>query len=103
MVEVYDEENAAIAVHSRLYGNDRVVTLESHYPEEKVGIARFEIKHAKAQAEKIGPETLKLVEELINHDFPLKYLRRIQGIVRLFHSGRVTRLSLEYACRQALV
>ncbi len=103
MVEVYDEENAAIAVHSRLYGSDRVVTLESHYPEEKVGIARFEIKHAKAQAEKIGPETLKLVEELINETYPLKYLRRIQGIVRLFHSGRVSRLSLEYACRQALV
>jgi len=102
MVEVYDEENKAIAVHSRLYGNDRVVTVESHYPEEKVGIARFEIKHAISLATKIGPETLKLVEDLVSQSYPLRFLRRIQGIVRLYHSGRVTREALEHACKQAM-
>jgi transposase len=103
MIEIFNEDNAIIAVHSRLYGDKRVVTLDSHYPEQKVGIARFEIKHAKSQASKIGPETEKLVNALVDQVYPLKYLRRIQGIVRLVQSGRVSKQGLEHACKQALV
>jgi transposase len=100
MVEVFSEDQQALAAHARLTGQSRVSTQESHYPEAKSGLTRFEVQHAKKEAEKIGPEIRALVDELLNQEYPLKYLRRIHGILRLFQSGQVDQPSLEFACRQ---
>jgi hypothetical protein len=100
LIEVFSEEQEALAVHARLTGKERVSTVEAHYPEAKVSVARFEVKHAKNEAEKIGPETISLVNNLLDREYPLKYLRRVQGILRLYQSSRVSKEALEYACKQ---
>lgn len=56
---------------------------------------------ARKEAERIGPATTKLVEALVEGDYPLKHLRRIQGILRLHSSRHVSTEALEYACEQA--
>lgn len=102
LVEIYSEDSEAVAVHPRLSGNDRVSTLDAHYPEQKVAQARFEVKSALYASKRVGPETTALVESLVTGSHPLKYLRRIQGILRLRQSGMVTTESLEYAASQAM-
>jgi transposase len=101
LVEIFSEDAEPIAVHPRLFGNDRASTLDMHYPEEKVAVARFEVRSAVNMAKKIGPQTAALVESLVGGNYPLKYLRRIQGILRLNQSGIVSKESLEYASDQA--
>lgn len=102
LIEIFDESTLSLAVHVKLVGAGKYSTVEAHYPEHKVQASRFEIKSAKAEAQKVGPETEKLIEELIGGDYPLRYLRRVQGILRLLKSGRVSAGALEYASRQAV-
>ena len=102
LVEIFSEEAEPIAVHPRLSGNDRASTQDAHYPEQKVAVARFEVKSAVNLARKIGPLTLVLVESLVAGSHPLKHLRRIQGFLRLCQSGAVKKESLEYAADQAM-
>jgi hypothetical protein len=66
LIEIFTEDQQPLAVYSKLTGTPRVSTQESHYPETKTGLTRFEVQHAKKAAEKIGPETLALVEDLLN-------------------------------------
>jgi hypothetical protein len=73
-----------------------------HYPPEKVAQTQFSITHALREAEKIGPDTLALVAQLLGGSYPLKLLRRSQGILRLYQSGRVSREGLEHASRMAM-
>jgi hypothetical protein len=101
LVEIFSSEVTAIAVHARPAGTGKVVTAEAHYPEKKLAIKRFDIEAARRQATNIGPHTQALVEALIAGDYPLKYLRRIQGIVALHSSGLVTTRGLEYGCGMA--
>jgi hypothetical protein len=103
MIEVFDEERSSIATHARLVGKEKVSTQDSHYPEAKIGVTRFEVKHAKHQADQIGPQTRTLVDALLDQEYPLRYLRRVQGILRLSQSGLVSSAALEYACKQALL
>jgi hypothetical protein len=102
LIEIFDESTLSLAAHVKLVGAGKYSTVEAHYPEHKVQASRFEIKSAKAEAQKVGPETEKLIEELIGGDYPLRYLRRVQGILRLLKSGRVSAGALEYASRQAV-
>jgi hypothetical protein len=81
---------------------DRASTLDAHYPEAKVAVARFEVRSALTTSKKIGPNTHRLVESLVAGTHPLKHLRRIQGILRLCQSGVVKTQSLEYAADQAM-
>ena len=101
LVEIFSEDGDLIAAHTRLFGKGQFSTDLRHYPEPQRGIRRFELRYAKREAEKIGPHTQALVESLIQASYPLKYLRRIQGILRLTKS--VSKSSLEYACAQALL
>ena len=103
LIEIFDDSTLSLAVHVRLSGVGKYSTIEAHYPDHKVQASRFEIKSAKAEARKVGPETEKLIEELLGGDYPLRYLRRVQGILRLTQSGRVSASALEYAIRQAIV
>lgn len=102
LVEIFGEATEAVAVHPRLTGTDRVSTLDAHYPEEKIAVARFEVRAALATAKKIGPQTHALVESLVQGAHPLRHLRRIQGILRLVQSAMVGPSSLEYAAEQAM-
>lgn len=103
MIEIFNLDLESIAVHSKLTGHDLYSTTEGHYPEQKLAVARFEVKHALAEANKIGPETTKLIEALTMGERPLRLLRRIQGILRLYQSKKVTKESLEYAARVGMM
>jgi len=100
LLEIFSSEGEALAAHALIEGQHRFSTRTEHYPDEKLGVARFEISHAKKQAEAIGPQTASLVEKLFNDSHPLRYLRRVQGLLRLKKSFSAE--SLEYGCRQAL-
>jgi transposase len=102
MVEVFSEDSQPIAAHSRLTGIGKFSTYDSHYPEKKLGVARFEVHHAIEQAAKLGPHVEKLVDKLLSTDYPLRHLRRVQGLLRLAKRYPITPEALEHACQRAL-
>jgi transposase len=102
MVEVFSEDSLPISAHSRLASVGKFSTYDSHYPEKKLSVARFEVHHAKEQAKKLGPNVEKLVEKLLSTDYPLRHLRRVQGILRLAKRYPITAEALDHACQRAL-
>jgi len=102
MVEVFSEDSQPIAAHSRLSGVGKFSTYDSHYPEKKLSVARFEVHHAIEQASKLGPHVEKLVDKLLSTDYPLRHLRRVQGILRLAKRYPITPEALDHACQRAL-
>ena len=102
MVEVFSEDSQPLSAHSRLTGIGHFSTYDSHYPEHKLSVARFEVHHAKEQALKLGPNVEKLVEKLLATDYPLRHLRRVQGILRLAKRHPITVEALDHACQRAL-
>jgi transposase len=103
IVEVFTDDGQALAAHSRLHGIGKFSTFDAHYPEHKLSVARFEVHHAKEQAKKIGPNVEKLVEHLLSSEYPLRHLRRVQGILRLVKSHSITPEALNHACQRALL
>ena len=101
LLEVFSNDGESLTSHALLEGKHRFSTNEQHYPGPKVEVARFEASHARAEAEKIGPLTVALVSHLLEGTHPLRYLRRIQGILRL--SKSLSKESLEYASKQAML
>lgn len=102
LIEVFDQDLNSLAVHARLFGKENYSTDKRHYPEEKLALTQFSVQQAIKNSERVGPETIKLVSELLTGEYPLKFLRRVQGILRLCESGRVSRAGLEYACRMGM-
>ena len=102
LIEVFDQDLSPLCSHARLHGRETHSTDSRHYPPEKVACAQFSVQLALREAEKIGSETEKLVGQLLSGSYPLKYLRRVQGILRLHQSGRVTRAGLEHASKMAM-
>lgn len=103
LIEIFDRDLNPLAAHARLLGKEIYSTDSRHYPEEKVALTQFSVAIALKGSERVGPETTKLVGELLNGPYPLKYLRRVQGILRLHQSGRVSHAGLEYACKMGLL
>jgi hypothetical protein len=102
LVEIFDQDLGRLAGHARLLGRETHSTDPLHYPEEKLALTQFSVQAALSQAEKIGPETARLISELMSGSYPLKYLRRAQGILRLYQTARVTREGLEHACKMGM-
>ena len=102
LIEVFDRDLNPLAAHARLFGKETHSTDPRHYPEEKVALVQFSVQQAFRTAERIGPEILKLAENILNTSFPLRHLRRMQGILRLHQSGKVTTAGLEHACKMGL-
>jgi hypothetical protein len=85
-----------------LKGIGQFSTYDFHYPEKKLSVARFEIRHAQSQAKQMGPHVEKLVEQLFGGSHPLRHLRRVQGILRLAKRYPITPEALDHACQRAL-
>lgn len=100
LIEIYDNDQNQLACHVRVNGRARSI-VEEHLPPTRVQASSFEIKKVKAQATAIGPNTERLVDELLSGARPLRYLRRTQGIIRLL-SSNFTVNALEYGCAQAI-
>jgi transposase len=99
IIEVFNCDHESVAVHSRSRGYGKFSTADNHYPEKKLAVARFDIIYAQREALKIGPETSRLVEQLLTEHHPLRYLRRVQGILRL--TKNLSSKAIEYGCHQA--
>jgi len=102
LIEIFDQELNPLCVHARLLGKEMKSTDENHYPAEKVALTQFSVQIAKRDANGVGPETEKLVAHLLDVSHPLRHLRRVQGILRLHQSSRVTREGLEHGCKMAM-
>ena len=101
LIEIFDEDLNPLASHARVHGSERYSTDERHYPAEKLAQTQFSVQSALRESAKIGPETETLITRLLSGSYPLKYLRRVQGILRLHQSGRVTKLAIEHASKMA--
>lgn len=101
-VELFTPCGEGVSAHLRLAGKGKNSTCDSHYPESKKQYLSFDVKSNLARAEAIGPKTFELVRLLFNQDRPLKYLRPVQGIIRLAKYKKFTIEALEYAASQAL-
>ena len=102
MVEVFSEDSQPLTAHTRLRGLGQFSTYDFHYPEKKLSVARFEVRHAQEQARKLGPHVEKLVDQLLSGPHPLRHLRRVQGILRLSKRYPITLEALDHACQRAL-
>lgn len=102
MVEVFSEDSQPLTAHTRLKDIGKFSTYDFHYPEAKLSVARFEVRHALEQAKKLGPQVEKLVAELLCGQHPLRHLRRVQGILRLAKRYPITAEALDHACQRAL-
>jgi hypothetical protein len=102
LISIFDRDLNPVAAHARLLGREIYSTDPKHYPEEKLAVVGFSVQQALRQAERVGPETKRLVSHLLNGPHPLKHLRRVQGILRLSSSGRVSREGLEHASKMGM-
>lgn len=102
LIEVFSQDLEPIAAHARLMGEHRYATDSRHYPQAMLATVSFDIHQALSQAKRIGVETERLAQHLFNLSHPLKYLRRVQGILRLAQKKKVSTLALEHACKLAL-
>lgn len=98
-VEIYHHGNR-VALHGRHKGEGtKFITDPKHYPPGHEAYHETTPQYVRDQAERIGPETAKLIEALMAGPYPLKYLRRAQGIVRL--AKNYGHDEMEAAARQA--
>jgi hypothetical protein len=102
IVEVFSEDSQPLTAHTRLRGIGQFSTYDFHYPEKKLSVVRFEVRHAQSQAKQLGPHVEKLVEQLFSGSHPLRHLRRVQGILRLAKRYPITPEALDHACQRAL-
>jgi transposase len=103
LVEVFHEDGQPIAVHQRVTGLGQFSTFDAHYPEAKLSVARFEVRHATEQAKRLGPHVDELITALLAGEHPLRHLRRAQGILRLARTYPITSAALDHACQQAML
>ena len=88
-----------IAFHPRAKPRRKFVTDPKHYPPEHQAYYEATPNWIREQGKKMGPQTHKLLCEVLSGPYPLKYLRRAQGILRL---GKVHGAAqLELACERA--
>lgn len=102
LIEVFHPDGQPLAVHTRLTGIGQFATVDAHYPEAKLRVARFEVRHATEQASRLGSHVAELVTQLLAGEHPLRHLRRVQGILRLSQTYPITPEALDHACQQAL-
>jgi hypothetical protein len=82
VVEIY-HLGKRVALHARSNTARRFVTDPKHYPPEHQAYYEATPSWVREQAEKIGSETARLISGILSSPYPLKYLRRAQGILRL--------------------
>jgi hypothetical protein len=94
-------EATRIASHVVMKGKYHYSTIMAHYPEKKFVDMNYHIGVLRREAQLVGPHTLLLLERLFSEDrFPLKNLRRGQGIMDL--AKQFDREAMEYGCEMAL-
>ena len=101
LISIFSEDTELLASHKRAHKIGSVVSNTSHFPEKLVQQHSFDVKSAIEKSKIIGPVTEKVVEMLLSGERPLRYLRRVQGLLRLHQQGFKAQ-DIEYASSQAL-
>lgn len=88
-----------VAFHGRSKGHRLFITDNNHYPPAQRAYAEEDVQKIILRATSVGPETEKIVKNLLQGEQPLRHYRRCQGIVAL--GWKYTPELLEGASRQA--
>ena len=97
-VEIYHQLDL-VTTHPRCTAPGQWQSRNEHYPEEKVAYLTNTPKVCRARAERIGPATFQVVDQLLS-ERPLDRLRSVQAILGREEVEGPTRL--EAACARAL-
>lgn len=98
-IEIYNSKLELVALHPRRKGEGHFSTNKNHYPLSHQAFLEEDISSALSWAKRVGPETEKLIQSLLQGEFPLRYLRRAQGILGLSKSYGA--MALESASKKA--
>ena len=89
----YRQDRVAVHVRQSLNQRGRYTTDGLHLPPSQKALLEYLPQRLREEAQRIGPETVALVERLFtlgNH--PLRYLRRVQGLLRFARAVPTDRL-----------
>ena len=101
-IEAFNDQGELIVNHKILKGLGKTSTNPEHWPKGKQEYLSFDISKAKAEAKKIGENTFQLINFLFSQQHPLRYLRPVQGMLRLIYSNKFNKNDMEYATKMAL-
>lgn len=103
IVIILDESGVeTLAIHSRMERHKSAI-VEDHLPANKVQRECFDIKRIERIALAIGPVTSQYVEwQLQSQEYPLKVLRRLQGLIRFYQKQGASKESMEFAAQRSL-
>lgn len=77
--------------------------LEGHLPPHKVQKSSFDVVKIERFAQSIGPKTGAYVTwQFESEKYPLRVLRRMQGLVRFFETSSITKEAMEFAAVRAV-
>lgn len=108
-LDVWSSENALeiffegtfVAQHARSKGKNKVITNKDHYPEAHRAYLEITPQYLIEKSRSAGGNVHQLIESLLSGPYPLKNLRRCQGIVALIKKYPTDQFN--YACEQALL
>jgi len=90
-----------IATHKCCKGTCNYATNYEHYPEQKYVEVNYHLAAAKKEAANLGPHVEAVINKLLKQSrFPLKVLRKIQGILRL--KSKFSIEELDHGCEMAI-
>lgn len=101
-LEAFNNQGELIANHKILKGLGKTSTNPEHWPKGKQEYLSFDINKAKSEAKKIGENTFALIDFLFAQQHPLRYLRPVQGMLRLIYSNKFKKEDMEYATKMAM-
>ena len=101
-LEAFNDQGELISSHKILKGLGKASTEPEHWPKGKQEYLSFDISKAKSEAKKIGENTFKLIDFLFSQQHPLRYLRPVQGMLRLIYSNKFNKDDMEYATKMAM-
>lgn len=89
-----------IAVHTRAGDHQRSLR-DEHFPNRYMQVSSYDVQKARETARRIGPHTDEYVSWQFDITRPLTALRRMQGVLRLFQSCKISPDAMEFAATQA--
>ncbi len=98
-IEIYCKQER-LAVHGRMKIRGKFITNKDHYPPEYIAYLEDTPSSLKERAIKYGENTALVIDKLLSGPYPLRHLRRAQGIMAL--TKKYPTDNLEYAMGLAL-
>jgi hypothetical protein len=99
-VEIW-HEGERVALHTRSCRPGRFKTNKKHYPASHQAYLEITPSFLREKARGVGVNTHKVIDQLMDTNFPLQHLRRAQGLIAL--AKKYSPEKLERACERALV